>query len=381
MNGTGAGTVTSFPAGIDCGTAACTADFEEGTQLTLTPLPDGCSTFTGWEGNCTGVEPCILTMDAAKDVTATFAVPDDAVSGLLVDFGGLGAWTWDGTDWVSINPNDPSDMRFIDIDGDGTDEAVIAFAGLGLYYRDNGCWTNIHQNIPGAMVNWKGKLAADYDSLGLWTYDTLNGWVNLNVNDPGMIRTADVDGSGQEKLVVWYPGMGLYTWDGAVWNWINENQPDEMVGWNGRLVSDFGSSLGVWSYDTDSGWTSINVNDPSAMAPGAGGFAFWYGDYGLYRWDGNTWDWINENQPDDLLWWKGGVVGDFGNLGIWRYDGTAWDSLNLNDAGLMTVADADGDGVDDLIASYGLLGLWYSPDGAVWNNINLNPAEAVIRTE
>jgi uncharacterized repeat protein (TIGR01451 family) len=70
-DGTGTGTVTSDPAGIDCGTT-CSALFAEGSQVTLTVTPDADSTFTGWTGDCTGTDPCQLTMDADHSVSATF---------------------------------------------------------------------------------------------------------------------------------------------------------------------------------------------------------------------------------------------------------------------------------------------------------------------
>jgi hypothetical protein len=69
--GSGAGTVTSSPAGIDCG-STCSADFDHGTVVTLTATVGANSTFGGWSGACTGTGSCTVTMDAAKSVTATF---------------------------------------------------------------------------------------------------------------------------------------------------------------------------------------------------------------------------------------------------------------------------------------------------------------------
>jgi hypothetical protein len=69
--GTGTGTVSSSPAGIDCGTD-CSEDYDENTVVTLTPSPAADSVFAGWSGACTGSGSCSVTMDAAKSVTATF---------------------------------------------------------------------------------------------------------------------------------------------------------------------------------------------------------------------------------------------------------------------------------------------------------------------
>jgi RHS repeat-associated protein len=68
------GTVTSAPAGINCGTI-CQADFPHATVVTLTAIPNTGSYFSGWSGTCTGSGPCTVTMDAAKSVTANYASP------------------------------------------------------------------------------------------------------------------------------------------------------------------------------------------------------------------------------------------------------------------------------------------------------------------
>ena len=72
-DGTGMGTVTSQPAGIDCG-ATCTASFPSSATVTLIPAANSGSTFTGWGGACAGASTmCSVTMSQARSVTATFA--------------------------------------------------------------------------------------------------------------------------------------------------------------------------------------------------------------------------------------------------------------------------------------------------------------------
>jgi hypothetical protein len=68
----GNGTVVSSPTGINCGDT-CQADYDDSVLVTLTATPDSGSTFTGWEGDCTGAGNCITTMDADKTVTADFS--------------------------------------------------------------------------------------------------------------------------------------------------------------------------------------------------------------------------------------------------------------------------------------------------------------------
>jgi len=69
--GTGAGTVSSSPAGIACGTT-CSASYTANTTVTLTAAPTAGSTFAGWSGACSGTGSCTVSMTAARSVTATF---------------------------------------------------------------------------------------------------------------------------------------------------------------------------------------------------------------------------------------------------------------------------------------------------------------------
>ncbi len=70
--GDGTGTLTSNPAGINCGTA-CSASFAGNSQVTLTAAPGADSTFAGWTG-CDSVSgaTCTVTMADNKSVTAIF---------------------------------------------------------------------------------------------------------------------------------------------------------------------------------------------------------------------------------------------------------------------------------------------------------------------
>lgn len=69
--GTGSGTVTSSPTGINCGNT-CTANFQIGTKVTLTAKASANSRFAGWGGACSGTRSCSVTMSQARQVSATF---------------------------------------------------------------------------------------------------------------------------------------------------------------------------------------------------------------------------------------------------------------------------------------------------------------------
>ena len=73
--GTGAGAITSNPAGINCGND-CSEIYAQGAQVTLTAIELGNSTFQQWsDPSCAGNPTCPVNMDQAKTVTATFDGP------------------------------------------------------------------------------------------------------------------------------------------------------------------------------------------------------------------------------------------------------------------------------------------------------------------
>ena len=71
ISGSGSGTVTSNPAGINCG-KACTAAFGGGSQVRLTAAAQAGSSFAGWSGACSGTGSCTVTVTSNSPVTATF---------------------------------------------------------------------------------------------------------------------------------------------------------------------------------------------------------------------------------------------------------------------------------------------------------------------
>jgi len=77
-SGTGTGTVTSEPAGIDCG-SDCSEAYPEWSIVTLIAEADPGSEFSGWggdSGQCGTNTVCTLFMDGDKNVSANFDVSD-----------------------------------------------------------------------------------------------------------------------------------------------------------------------------------------------------------------------------------------------------------------------------------------------------------------
>jgi Ca2+-binding RTX toxin-like protein len=74
--GTGDGTVTSTPTGINCGTI-CAAAFDNGISVELNAFPAPGSVFAGWSVECTGTGACSVSMTQDRTVTATFEAEEE----------------------------------------------------------------------------------------------------------------------------------------------------------------------------------------------------------------------------------------------------------------------------------------------------------------
>lgn len=133
-DGNGAGTVTSSPAGINCG-PTCAAAFNDGQDVTLTAAPSTGSAFTGWSASgCPGTAPCTVSMVAASSVTATFTLLQRT---LTVNPAGA------GTGLVTSNP--------AGIDCGATCSAVYNHGTVVSVFAISGA--------SGAFMGWSGSCA------------------------------------------------------------------------------------------------------------------------------------------------------------------------------------------------------------------------------
>ena len=88
--GTGNGTVTSNPAGINCGND-CSESYTADTAVVLNAIPAAGSTFSGWSGS--GCSTGSVTMNGNRTCTATFNAVAVQTFGLSVKKAGTGTGT------------------------------------------------------------------------------------------------------------------------------------------------------------------------------------------------------------------------------------------------------------------------------------------------
>lgn len=95
VNTTGKGKVTSSVGGINCG-FVCIDSYIPGTAVTLTATPAADYSFTGWSGGaCSGIGPCIITMNTNTATTALFTRDSVALTVNVISVG-IGKFTGSG---------------------------------------------------------------------------------------------------------------------------------------------------------------------------------------------------------------------------------------------------------------------------------------------
>lgn len=260
-NGTGSGTVTSSPAGINCG-STCSANYATNTIVTLTATPAGGSTFAGWSGNCSGTGTCQVTMSAARSVTATFNttggvlrevrcdIENDRKSDIAIFRPVVGNWYFRRssdstttliTNWGLGNYDIPVPG---DYDGDDKVDAAVFRPGVGNWYiRQSSNGATLLISNYGIGTNDK-PVPADYDgdgktdaaifrpgtgewflrlsSTGTTTYISNFGPLTNDVPVPG-----DYDGDNKADIAIFRPGLG---------NWYIRQSTNGVV----TLISNFG---------------------------------------------------------------------------------------------------------------------------------------------
>jgi phospholipase C len=82
LAGAGTGTVTSAPAGINCGTN-CTNTFPPDSQVTLNATPAAGFSFSGWSGACAGTGACTLPTSGPQSVTASFGASLQSINHII----------------------------------------------------------------------------------------------------------------------------------------------------------------------------------------------------------------------------------------------------------------------------------------------------------
>ena len=147
-SGTGDGTVTSSPAGIDCG-GTCSTDFINGTSVTLTATVSGNNAFFGWSGDCSSCgnsTSCTINMNSDKTCNAEFNRTTQ--NGRIFGNFTLGIWP----NFVAVDTNitcNGSITPWLSLDYfDGTTyHVVVAYTPVSVLCYDDPAFIPAHSTV------------------------------------------------------------------------------------------------------------------------------------------------------------------------------------------------------------------------------------------
>ncbi|HPR83937.1 MAG TPA: hypothetical protein PL034_00030, partial [Candidatus Paceibacterota bacterium] len=87
----------------------CVSSYSPETSVTLTATADSGSIFSGWTGDCSGTGTCSVTMDSAKNVTATFSLITPSATISASDCTIIGGSSCSSTvNWSILNATSPN---------------------------------------------------------------------------------------------------------------------------------------------------------------------------------------------------------------------------------------------------------------------------------
>ncbi len=338
--GTGSGTATSSPPGINCG-ATCSAAYDSGTVVTLAATPAAGSTFSSWSGcNTVSGTICTVTMTAAKSVTATFNVAVVSAPVLKWQYGGCLTGPYCQRGWYSS-------PAVADLDGNGQPAVIWGSYDVVALRGDSG---SLKWRAPSGNRVWPGIAVADLtgdgtlevvvarDSDQLTVYNRFGNVVwTRNPFSGGELRTlavTDLETGGQLEIIV---GQAA----GLTARQLNVLAPNGTVrpGWPARHDGEPGDSFGMWNQNV----TVADMNGDGfkeLFVPG--------GHYiNAFDRNGNQLT-VNPIFAPRQFWSEVGVHVDQA-VDLRGYANCGVDHRPSFDYSAPVVADVDGDGVPELI--------------------------------
>jgi hypothetical protein len=218
--GAGLGTVTSTPAGIDCG-SECEAEFEEGEEVELSQSAETGSEFVEWGGACSGTGSCEVTMDEAKEVTATFELTPEFELEISTDGTGEGEVSCE----AEGGPVEPCEAEY----EEGTEVALVPEAETGSEFSG---WS---EDCTGTGAC---ELTMDEAKSVTATFDLESETLTAEVEGPGSVSAPeDID----------CPGVcaGAYSFGETVTLIAVADSGAELLEWSGECDSVTGNECEV----------------------------------------------------------------------------------------------------------------------------------------
>ena len=270
-SGSGAGTVTSTPAGIACG-ATCSTNVTAGSSVNLAAVADAGSVFVGWTGACSGIGACALTVNAATAVDAIFvtaaATPTLTAAPASLDFGGQSMATTSPTRTVKLTN---ISLTPITVSGITTDSASFA--------QSSTCGTLVPGDNCTVTVTFSPPVAAGA------LLSTVLASANLSVTSTAPVLQVPLSGIGEKSLVSHYyrsvlrrapDSGGKAYWEGEATRVVGLGADVNEVWYTMATAFYFSAEYASFGRD-DAGFVTDLYNTFFNRAPDAGGLAYWTG--------------------------------------------------------------------------------------------------------
>ncbi len=225
-NTVGGGSITKSP---DGGT------YDEGTQVTLTAVPDSGKRFSGWSGDLTGsTNPAVITMDADKSVTATFTTDSQqATVGFTQQFG------------QSTTTANRRSMPF-------TMPENGSITSISMYHTGGG------GDMILAVYDGEGAPANRIAVTAATAVAANDGWQTINVTNPVCVE------GGTTVWLTWV----YETNPGILFQAGSPGRYDAGEGWSGGMPASFGSgSQADYEYSIYASYTPgcTPINNPKTL--------------------------------------------------------------------------------------------------------------------
>lgn len=199
--GTGGGTVTSNPAGINCPTTRCAANFSAGTGVMLTATPNAGSTFVGWSGACSGRGTCTVVMNSNQAVTATFKlISPTSCTGTTTNWIGGPSGNWSSaSNWSTDEVPNGTNVNVCINDGNPSPSQVTLDinVSVGALYIDSGSSLTISDGqtlVAAGNISNAGQIVVN-ETGGHNTFLSIGGAVNLTGGGTVTLNTAQAGGT------------------------------------------------------------------------------------------------------------------------------------------------------------------------------------------
>jgi len=285
MAGTGSGTVTSVPAGINCG-SDCNEIYGYGTVVTLKATPASGSYFGGWSGGCESLAlTCKVRTDDARNVTATFISGTPSVITWAKRYGGSGRSIQQTSDGGFIVADRDQDVRVLKLGADSSKEWEKSYAIPGKIITST---ESLQQTQDGGyIITGQSQAPTEYWILKLRDDGSVQWFVKFggSVFDQPLSITETSDGG---FIVAGITYINQVTGDIDIW--VVKLRGDGSIEWNNTYGSVGGETFGASIKET-SGEGYILATSSNLLGAGS--------------WDA----WILKLNPDGSIAWQNAYGG------------------------------------------------------------------------